>query len=306
MPILSENMNVHHLELFFFVAKFEGITNAVRKMPYGIQQPAVSGQILQLEKSLGVKLFNRRPFILTKAGEKMYDYIYPFFSKMSEMESKIKGEERNTLRLAASASVLKTHLPVVLGIMKQENPLLKLQLKEVEPTEIEKMIQDEEVDLALAALGGEPEGNLKMEKLLDLSIALFVKAKSPENDFESLLVNDEYEKGRLIKYPIIELFESQVLGKVFDSFMNKQGVSWKADVKVSSLEVVFEYVAQGFGVGLGFQVPGKKVPEGIKIIPLTGCPRLTLGVIYQGKPKPLVKQFIEKAHEAAIALREYT
>ena len=47
-------MNVHHLELFYYVAKHEGITAAVRKMPYGIQQPAVSGQILQLERDLGV------------------------------------------------------------------------------------------------------------------------------------------------------------------------------------------------------------------------------------------------------------
>ena len=61
-------MNIHHLELFYYVAKFEGITAAVRKMPYGIQQPAVSGQILQLERDLGVKLFNRRPFALTPAG----------------------------------------------------------------------------------------------------------------------------------------------------------------------------------------------------------------------------------------------
>ena len=41
--------NLHHLELFYYVAKYGGITPAVRKMPYGIQQPAVSGQMLQLE-----------------------------------------------------------------------------------------------------------------------------------------------------------------------------------------------------------------------------------------------------------------
>ena len=56
--------DVHHLELFYYVAKHQGITAAVRKMPYGIQQPAVSGQLLQLEKHLGVKLFHRRPFSL--------------------------------------------------------------------------------------------------------------------------------------------------------------------------------------------------------------------------------------------------
>jgi hypothetical protein len=45
-------MNIHHLELFYFVAKHGGIAAAVRNIPYGIQQPAVSGQIAKLEESL--------------------------------------------------------------------------------------------------------------------------------------------------------------------------------------------------------------------------------------------------------------
>ena len=50
-------MNIHHLELFYFVAKHGGIAAAVRNIPYGIQQPAVSGQIAKLEESPGTKLF---------------------------------------------------------------------------------------------------------------------------------------------------------------------------------------------------------------------------------------------------------
>ena len=61
-------MNVHHLELFYYVAKHGGISAAVRKIPYGIQQPAVSGQVGSLEKDLGVRLFERSPFRLTPAG----------------------------------------------------------------------------------------------------------------------------------------------------------------------------------------------------------------------------------------------
>ena len=115
-------MNVHHLELFYFVAKYEGITSAVRKMPYGIQQPAVSGQILQLEEKLGVKLFNRRPFALTPAGEELYDFVYPFFSKLDDVEQKLKGEESRHLRLAATASALRNHLPDVLEMLKKQEP----------------------------------------------------------------------------------------------------------------------------------------------------------------------------------------
>ena len=35
-------MNVHHLELFYHVAKYGGVSAAARHMPYGIQQPAIS------------------------------------------------------------------------------------------------------------------------------------------------------------------------------------------------------------------------------------------------------------------------
>ena len=75
-------MNVHHLELFYFVARHGGIMPAVRNIPYGIQQPAVSAQVAQLEEFLGATLFQRRPFALTPAGEKLYDFISPFFSKL--------------------------------------------------------------------------------------------------------------------------------------------------------------------------------------------------------------------------------
>lgn len=305
LVVILNTMNVHHLELFYYVAKYEGITAAVRKMPYGIQQPAVSGQILQLEKNLGVKLFNRRPFALTKAGENLYDYLYPFFSKMPLIESQLKGEERNTLRIAASATVLKNHLPIVLGVMKQQNPDLKLHLRHVEPAELGGLIQEEEVDLAVAAIAGEPEGNLKIDKLLAIPAVMILPEDAAENTLDDLLINDEYERGQIIKYPLVGLGEDQILGKVFNSFMHKKDVHWETAVQVDSLEVVFEYVAQGFGIGLGIQVPGRKVPKGLKYIPLDGCDTLTLGVLYQGKLKPLGIEFIKHAREAALTLEKH-
>src|SRR5436190_437683 len=70
-------MNIHHLELFYFVAKHGGIAAAVRNIPYGIQQPAVSGQIAKLEESLGTKLFQRRPFALSPTGTELFEFIRP-------------------------------------------------------------------------------------------------------------------------------------------------------------------------------------------------------------------------------------
>ena len=78
-------MNIHYLELFYYVAKHGGISEAVRNMPYGIQQPAVSGQIIQLEQFLGVKLFQRRPFALTPPGEELFAFVRLFFDNLEAM-----------------------------------------------------------------------------------------------------------------------------------------------------------------------------------------------------------------------------
>src|ERR1044071_6948943 len=76
-------MNVHHLELFYYVARSGGISRAVRHIPYGIQQPAVSSQMLLLERDLRTKLFERRPFRLTVEGQELYDAVRPFFRDFS-------------------------------------------------------------------------------------------------------------------------------------------------------------------------------------------------------------------------------
>ena len=88
-------MNVHHLELFFYVAKHGGISSAVRHMPYGIQQPAVSGQILQLEEYLGQKLFHRRPFSLTPGGERLFRFILFAIKKRFDESGNILRSKRS-------------------------------------------------------------------------------------------------------------------------------------------------------------------------------------------------------------------
>src|SRR6185436_17929397 len=92
-------MNVHHLELFFYVARHGGVSAAARHMPYGIQQPAISAQILQLEDSLGVTLFQRRPFSLTKEGLELVEFISPFFGGLAKMGEKLRGGSDRRLRI---------------------------------------------------------------------------------------------------------------------------------------------------------------------------------------------------------------
>src|ERR1700753_3365679 len=108
-------MNVHHLELFYFVARHGGIMPAVRNIPYGIQQPAISAQVAQLEEYLGVTLFQRRPFILTPEGEKLFSFIQPLFSNLDKMAAEFQGGQTRLFRIGASTIILRDHLPSLLN-----------------------------------------------------------------------------------------------------------------------------------------------------------------------------------------------
>lgn len=288
-------MNVHHLELFYYVAKYEGITQAVRKMPYGIQQPAVSGQILQLEKELGVKLFNRRPFALTPEGEELYDFAYPFFSRMDEVEERLKGEQSQHLRLAASATVMKNHLPGLLGQLRKAVPNMRLTLIEAEPSEVPGLIVNQKVDLAITVLYGRLSEGLREEELLRLPIGFLLPNDRKEKRFADLLEMDAWEKGKVGKVPLIGLAPYEVLNKMIQNEFSSRQIDWPVTVEVGSLDAVREYVANGFGVGMGVVIPGDKLPKGVRCFKPSGFPPLVVGALWQGHLKPVAKLFLEAA-----------
>ena len=86
------NVNLHHLELFYYTAKAKGISNAVKIIPYGIRQPAISQQLMKLEDEAGTRLFERKPFALTPAGERLYRFLSRFFDNI-ESELAMLGED---------------------------------------------------------------------------------------------------------------------------------------------------------------------------------------------------------------------
>ena len=69
---------------------------------YGIQQPAVSGQMRQLEEEVGAKLFERTPFRLTPAGERLMAHIQTFFENMDGLKAELRGGTEPAMRLGGA------------------------------------------------------------------------------------------------------------------------------------------------------------------------------------------------------------
>src|SRR5664279_2765303 len=196
-------MNIHHLELFYYVARHGGIMQAVRNIPYGIQQPAVSGQVAQLEEYLGVTLFQRRPFALTPAGEKLYQFIQPFFANLDLIANELQGGKARQIRIGASTIVLREHLPEVFQNVRKRFPNLKVSLREGYPQDFENLLQKEELDLAVTAIEKKPAPGLRSVALVELPLVLLVGKASRISDADQLWGRDKIEEP-LICLPAAE------------------------------------------------------------------------------------------------------
>ena len=160
-------MNIHHLELFYYVAKHGGIMEAVRRIPYGIQQPAVSGQIIQLEDNLGVKLFQRRPFALSPQGHRLFDSIRPFFDDIEGICDQIRDGTSELIRLGAPTMVLDRYFPDIIRSLRKSLPGVKLALREGHHHHIQQMLESGQIDLGITPIEGSLPQNFETVSLME-------------------------------------------------------------------------------------------------------------------------------------------
>src|SRR5438046_802003 len=190
-------MNIHHLELFYYVARHGGIMEAVRNIPYGIQQPAVSGQVAQLEGFLGVTLFQRRPFALTPPGKKLYEFIEPFFSKLDAVASELQGGKARQIRIGASTIVLRDHLPQLVQNVRKKYPTLKIALREAYHPELESLLERDERDLAVTLIEKKSAPGIHSLALLELPLVRLVEENSKITAPEQLWKRDKIEEPHI-------------------------------------------------------------------------------------------------------------
>lgn len=281
-------MNVHHLELFYYVATHGGISAAVRKIPYGIQQPAVSGQIGKLEADLGVKLFERSPFRLTPAGERLYAHVQPFFEGLGAVAAEVRSAAQPELRICGAELVLRDHLPVVLKRLKAKIPKLRFSLRTVGyQSQVEDWLRTGEADVAFLPVYERAPAGLRMTRLASFPLILQVPRAAKLKSAEELFAQ------KRIAEPLICLEPRSMVVQRFFRELKTRGATWPHVVEATSLDLVTRYVANGDGVGLNVKVAAKPAMREVRELALDGFSPLTMGALWRGQPSPLVEAIVE-------------
>lgn len=287
-------LNTHHLELFYYVARHEGIVNACRHIPYGVQQPAVSAQLIRLEGDLGLTLFHRRPFRLTPAGRELFDFVAPFFGNLKDMEARLRGQSTEKLRIVGLSEVMRDHAPALLAKLRRKHPGLQLTIIEADQRLAEQIVLRGEADLAVTVLDSSLPAGLKSTTLLRLPLALLIPMDSPYRTPAAVI-----KAGVAGKIDLISLAPQELLPRLFAGRLRKDNQEWPVAIQANATETIAPYVSRGLGAGLTVSTPFLLVPEDLRELPLKGFPHLTVGAFWAERLSPIAEEFLAEITAAA-------
>jgi DNA-binding transcriptional LysR family regulator len=148
-------MNLKQALYIQTIAREGNITAAAKKLY--VSQPSLSQMVRQVESEYGVTLFDRTvsPLRLTYAGEKYLQAAKTMLTVNERLENElreIRQENSGLLRLGISVQRAIQILPVALPWFTMQYPKVSIDLREEGSARLEQLLEDGEIDLALAAI----------------------------------------------------------------------------------------------------------------------------------------------------------
>jgi DNA-binding transcriptional LysR family regulator len=124
-------MNLHHLAIFHCIAQTGSISACAERMH--ISQPAISRQLKDFERRIGVVLFERLPrgMRLTQPGEVLRDYAARLFEIARTAEAAVKelsDARQGHLSIGASNTVGTYILPSLLARFRRSHPAVGISM----------------------------------------------------------------------------------------------------------------------------------------------------------------------------------
>lgn len=148
-------MNLKQARYVKTISQTGSLTAAAKKLY--VSQPSLSQMLRQIEDEIGLQIFDRSvsPFRITYAGEKYLEAADAIISANAQLERQlreIRNDQSGRLRLGISVTRALQVLPLVLPTFMAQYPDVKLELTECGSAELEELLNNGQIDLAMAAI----------------------------------------------------------------------------------------------------------------------------------------------------------
>jgi len=178
----------------------------------GISKALVSKYVGEVERQLGVRLFNRstRRLALTEAGQKYYDQALPLMDEFTALIDNVTGEQ------STPRGLLRVSVPQTFGEMKL-SPLIPKFLEEQRDMRIDLQLTDRMIDMleegidVVIRIGGVDDSNMVARHIKTLPLILcaspaYIKQHgTPDNALDlkqhTCIIDSNFRIGK--QWPIV-------------------------------------------------------------------------------------------------------
>ncbi|MGL4991917.1 MAG: LysR substrate-binding domain-containing protein [Sarcina sp.] len=245
-------MNFRKLNIFYETASSLNMTEVGKKLY--ISQPSVSQAIKELEKELGVSLFDRigKKLYLTYEGEIYLKYVQRILNLYDEVKITLENSKANIngkIRIGASTTIGVYVLPEIVKHFLTKNSDAEISIVIENTTAIEKMIIDNLVDIAFV------EGRVRSRELIEEEIIndrlIFIKAKNAIVDTTK-------------KLSLIMREEGSGTRDIVESTLRINQIDYNILMELGSTEAILKVVEVGLGIAcVPYICAQQKIKEGL-------------------------------------------
>lgn len=240
------NINFELYRIFYIVANCKSISEASKKL--FISQPAITKNIQNLEKELKGELFSRsnKGIELTEEGKNFYTFIRPAVEQIINAEkefSNIAKIDAGEIKIGTSNTILKYFLIHHLKNYAKEFPSISISIEESYTSNLINMVKNGTIDIAIiyATDNDSKLEGLKIHNLQKLQYCLIGNKTYKEYAKKKIRSEDLQEEKLILNTinPIQKLLPDDE--------------DFKAYINLASHSLVYEFVKEGFGIGLAIK-----------------------------------------------------
>ena len=290
-------MELRHLKYFATVAKTLNFSDAAKRL--FVTQGTLSQQIKQFEDEIGTQLFdrNRHSVTLTEAGEELLPLALKTIEDSEVCSNRmrdLKGALTGTLRIGITHSFSELLTETVKNFIR-EHPGVKLKIQSESASEIIEMLQNKEIDLALAFKPSTAYEELESVPLFRNSLSAVMHRDHPMASHK-VLTMEELENHRIILPG-----KGLQARRAFDRYLGLDSRKLNVTVEVNDPELIMDIVQNTSLIAIVSSLATYYRPA-LVAIPLEGGNYSMVGCIHrlkEGYRKRSADIFVEMLRDSA-------
>ena len=214
----------------------------------GISQSAASQHIHEMERRLGLALFDRttRPPSLTQAGKLYADFCRDVLRREEQLQVEIeelKGAAEGTVRVASIYSIGLSEMTRVQEDFAARYPGMELRVDYAQPAKIYEALLADQADLGLVSY---PEASKEFSVIPWRQEEMAVAASPSHALAGKGIVTPEDVNGQ----DYVGFDEDLSIRQALDRFFREHGISINVTMQFDNIQMIKEAVALGSGISI--------------------------------------------------------